>query len=96
MTDKDCSININNDTLLAGSDDRINIVGADLVLAGANLSRLDGIWINGNNLRYDIRLDPILKFHDLDGKYNAKGIYHNKITPHVESSIHFYQVRKKG
>ena len=59
MTDKDCSININNAILLSGADDAFPNIGADLVLAGAALSPFIWYLINGNDLRYDIRLDPI-------------------------------------
>ena len=34
--------------------------------------------------------------HELDGKKIAEGIYHNNIMTPVGSSIHYYQVRKKG
>ena len=35
-------------------------------------------------------------FTTLTGKQNSEGIYRNKIAPLVRSSIHCYQLRKKG
>ena len=73
-------------------------------LAGADRSLSCGIrinfnnqhiQINGNNLHCVIRYDPVLKLSDLEGKHNAKIVFHNNITPPVRSSIHFYQVHKK-
>ena len=65
-------------------------------LSGADLTLAGGIRINGNDIHCAIRLDPVLKLHELDGKHNAKGIYHKKITPPVRSLINFCQVHKKG
>ena len=80
---------IKNALSLAGAVDDIHLTDAALPLTG-------GIRINGNDLHFDIRYDPVIKLHDLDGKHNVGGIYHNKIMPPVGSSIHFYEVRKKG
>ena len=50
-------------------NDTLPLAGASLPFSGADLPLADGILINGNNL-YNaiIRLDLVLKLHDLDGK----------------------------
>ena len=80
---------VNNALPLAGAAASLTLSYTDLPLSGGN-------QINGNYLHCAISIDPVLKLHDLYGKHNAKGIYNNKIIPPVRSSIHLYQVRKKG
>ena len=63
---------------------------------GSALPFTCNIQINGNDIYCAIRYDMVLKLHELDGKHNAEGIYHNKIMPPFGSSIHCYQFRKKG
>ena len=85
-----------NDALpLAGAIGDLPLTGAGLSLAGASLHLTDSIRINGKDLNCAIRYDLVLNLHDLYGKHNAEGIYHNKIPPPVGSSINCYQVRKK-
>ena len=85
----DLESHINNTLPLVGDADDLPLSGATLLLADDDLPLAGGIWINGNNLHCAIHLDPVLKLHDLDGKHNPKGIYHNKVMPPVRSSIHF-------
>ena len=87
---------INGALPLAGSDDALPLTGAALPLAGSAFLLAGSIWINFNDLHCSILLDPLLKLHDFYGKHNTEGIYHNKITPPVRSSVHCYQVRKTG
>ena len=68
----------------------------DILLTENDLPLTGGIRINGNNLHCAIRLDVVIKLHDLDRKHNDEVIYHNSITPSVGSSIHCYHIRKKG
>ena len=72
---------INHGLYLAGAADSLPLAGSALPLAGV-------IRINGKYMHRAIHLDLVLKLHELDGKHNAEGIYHNKITPPVVSSIH--------
>ena len=81
---------------LVDAADALPLADAALPLASAALPLAGVIFINANDIHRAIRFDPVLKIHYIDGKHNAEGIYHNKITPPVRSSIHCYQVRKKG
>ena len=47
-------------------------------------------------LHHDVSYDPNLKHIDLDGKLNDKGVYRNFVTGKNTSTLHCYQVCKKG
>ena len=89
-------IDINNYLPLSSSDGALRLAGSAIPLAGSDLPLAGAIQIYGNDQNCAIDLDPLLKLHELDVKHNAEGIYHNKITPPVVSSIYCYLVRKRG
>ena len=47
-------------------------------------------------LHHDVSYDPTLLHLDLNGKVNNKGVYHHFVTGNNMSTLHCYQVRKKG
>ena len=87
MTADQWSRHINDALPLAGAADTPPLEGASLPFSGGIIINFNNqhIRINGNDLHCAIRYDHVLKLHDLGGKQNSEGIYHNKIKPQVGS-----------
>ena len=52
--------------------------------------------VDAGMLQHAVSYYPTLRHLDLNGKVNDEGVYHNFVTDNNRSTLHCYQVRKKG
>ena len=56
----------------------------------------DSFLVDDVMLHHAVSYDPALRHLDLNRKANAKSVYHHFLTGNNISTLHCYQVHKKG